>query len=119
MFICAALQNGISKFFNCGELIHKETNRLLEIKKILSQAGVKCKITKNSVITIYGKRKINVQNKSILVNTPGDHRICIVAAILALTTGIKTKIKHFDATLTSFPGFISIVKNLGGRIVVN
>ena len=71
LFICAALQNGISKFFNCGELIHKETNRLLEIKKILSQAGVKCKITKNSVITIYGKRKINVQNKSILVNTPG------------------------------------------------
>ena len=35
LFICAALQNGISKFYHCHELIHKETNRLLEIKKKL------------------------------------------------------------------------------------
>ena len=33
LFICAALQNGISKFSNCHELIHKESNRLIEIKK--------------------------------------------------------------------------------------
>ena len=119
LFICAALQDGISKFFNCKELIHKETNRLLEVKKILTQIGIKCKIAKNSTMIIYGKSKIETQNKSILVNTPGDHRICLVGAVLSLATGIKTKIKRFDATLTSFPGFINIIKNLGGKIVVN
>ena len=119
LFICAALQNGISKFYHCHELIHKETNRLLEIKKILIQIGVKCKITKNSIMTIYGKGKIETRNKSILINTPGDHRINLVAAILSLATGIKTKIKSFDATLTSFPGFTPIIKNLGGKIVIN
>ncbi len=119
LFICAALQNGISKFYHCHELIHKETNRLLEIKKILIQIGVKCKITKNSVITIYGKGKIETRNKSIFINTPGDHRINLATAILSLATGIKTKIKRFDAILTSFPGFIPIIKSLGGKIVTN
>ena len=119
LFICAALQNGISKFYHCHELMHKETNRLLEIKKILIQIGVKCKITKNSVITIYGKGKIETRNKSIFINTPGDHRINLATAILSLATGIKTKIKRFDAILTSFPGFIPIIKSLGGKIVTN
>ena len=119
LFICAALQNGISKFYHCHELIHKETNRLLEIKKILIQIGVKCKITKNSIITIYGKGKIETRNKSIFINTPGDHRINLATAILSLATGIKTKIKRFDAILTSFPGFIPIIKSLGGKIVTN
>ena len=119
LFICAALQNGISKFYHCHELIHKETNRLLEIKKILIQIGVKCKITKNSIITIYGKGKIETRNKTIFINTPGDHRINLATAILSLATGIKTKIKRFDAILTSFPDFIPIIKSLGGKIVTN
>jgi 3-phosphoshikimate 1-carboxyvinyltransferase len=119
LFICAALQNGVSKFYHCHELIHKETNRLLEIKKILIQIGVKCKITKNSIMTIYGKGKIETRNKSILINTPGDHRINLAAAILSLATGIKTKIKRFDATFTSFPGFTPIITSLGGKIVTN
>ena len=119
LFVVTALQNGVSKFYRCKELIHKESNRLLEMKKILMQIGIKCKITKNSDMIIYGKDKIETRNKSIVVNTPGDHRINLVSAILALATGIKTKIKHFDSTLTSFPGFISIIKNLGGKIVIS
>ena len=118
LFICAALQNGISKFYHCHELIHKETNRLLEIKKILIQIGVKCKITKNSIMTIYGKGKIETQNKSILVKTRGDHRICMSSIILSLITGIRAKIKNFETVNTSFPGFIPLIKNLGGKIVI-
>ena len=118
LFICAALQNGVSKFYHCHELIHKETNRLLEIKKILIQIGVKCKITKKSVMTIYGKGKIETQNKSILVKTRGDHRICMSSIILSLITGIRAKIKNFETVNTSFPGFIPLIKNLGGKIVI-
>ena len=119
LFICAALQNGISKFYHCDELVHKESNRLLEIKKILIQIGIKCKIVKKSTMIIYGKNKIETRNKSTLINTPGDHRICLCAAVLSLVTGIRTKIKRFDSTLTSFPGFISKIKNLGGKIDVH
>ena len=37
LFAVAALQNGRSLFKNCHELIHKESNRLLEMKKICSK----------------------------------------------------------------------------------
>ncbi len=63
-------------------------------------------------------RKIENQNKSILIKTQGDHRIAMSAVIFALITGIKTKINNFETVNTSFPGFIPLIKNLGGKIVV-
>jgi len=117
LFVIAALTKGVSRFKNVGDLKHKESNRLLESKKILVQAGIKCKTTKDSII-IYGKDKIETQNKSILVKTKGDHRICMSSIILSLITGIRTKIKNFETVNTSFPEFISIIKKLGGKIVI-
>ena len=117
LFIISALTNGVSKFKNIGDLKHKESNRMLEIKKILVQAGIKCKTTKNSMI-ILGKNKIKIFNKSIIVKTEGDHRICMSSIIFSLVTGIKTKIENFETVNTSFPGFISIIKKLGGKIAV-
>ena len=117
LFVIAALTKGVSRFKNVGDLKHKESNRLLESKKILVKAGIKCKTTKDSII-IYGKDKIETQNKSILVKTKGDHRICMSSIILSLITGIRTKIKNFETVNTSFPEFISIIKKLGGKIVI-
>ena len=117
LFVIAALTKGISKFENVGDLKNKESNRLLECKKILIQAGIKCKITKDSMV-IYGKDKIINQNKLILTKTKGDHRICMSSVILSLVTGIRTKIKNFETVNTSFPGFIPLIKNLGGNIVI-
>ena len=37
MFIIAALTKGTSKFRNIGELVEKETNRIVEMKKILKK----------------------------------------------------------------------------------
>ena len=117
LFIIAALTKGVSRFNNIGDLKHKESNRLLESKKILVQAGIKCKTTKDSMI-IFGKDKIETQNKSILVKTKDDHRICMSSIILSLVTGISAKIKNFETVNTSFPEFISTIKRLGGKIVI-
>ena len=117
LFVIAALTKGVSKFKNIGDLKHKESNRLLESKKILVQAGIKCKTTKDSII-IYGKSKIETQNKLILTKTKGDHRICMSSVILSLVTGIRAKIKNFETVNTSFPEFISLIRNLGAKIVI-
>ena len=117
LFVIAALTKGVSKFKNIGDLKNKESNRLLESKKILTQVGIKCKITKDGMI-IHGKEKIDNKNKSILTKTKGDHRICMSSLIFSLATGIKTKIKNFETVNTSFPGFISLIKNLGGNIAI-
>jgi len=117
LFVIAALTKGISKFKNIGDLKHKESNRLLECKKILIQAGIKCKITKDSM-TIFGEDKITNLGKSILTKTKGDHRICMSSVILSLVTGIRAQIKNFETVNTSFPGFITLIKNLGGSVVI-
>ena len=67
---------------------------------------------------IYGQNKIKTKNKLILTKTVGDHRICMSSLIFSLASGIKAKIKNFETVNTSFPGFISLIKNLGGKIVV-
>jgi len=117
LFVIAALTKGVSRFNNIGDLKHKESNRLLESKKILVQAGIKCKTTKDSII-IYGKNKIETQNKLILTKTKGDHRICMSSVIFSLVTGMRAKIKNFETVNTSFPEFISLIRNLGAKIVI-
>jgi len=117
LFIIAALTKGTSRFKNIGDLKFKESNRLLESKKILIQVGIKCKVTNDSIV-IDGKNKIENKNKLLLIETKGDHRICMSSVILALVTGMQTKIKNFETVDTSFPGFISLIKNLGGKIVI-
>jgi 3-phosphoshikimate 1-carboxyvinyltransferase len=118
LFVCASLTNGISKFKSISELAHKESSRAIEMKKVLIQAGIKCKNTKDSM-TIYGKNKIKTAKKFILVKTKGDHRITMSSIILSLVTGIRTKINNFESVNTSFPGFISIIKkNLGAKIEI-
>ena len=117
LFVIAALTKGVSKFKNIGDLKNKESNRLLESKNIIVQAGIKCKTTKNKM-TIYGKDKIFNKKKLILINTKGDHRICMSSVIFCLLTGIRGKIKNFETVNTSFPGFISLIKSLGAKINV-
>ena len=117
LFIITALTKGVSKFKNIGDLKNKESNRLLESKNIIVQAGIKCKTTKNSM-TIYGKDKNFNKNKLILIKTKGDHRICMSSLIFCLLTGIRGKIKNFETVNTSFPGFISLIKSLGAKINV-
>ena len=40
------------------------------------------------------------------------------SVIFSLVTGIKAKINNFETVNTSFPGFIPLIKNLGGKIVI-
>ena len=40
----------------------------------------------------------------------------MASVILALVTGIKMKVKNFETVNTSFPNFISLIKNMGGKI---
>ena len=118
LFVIASLTKGTSSFKNIGDLKNKESNRMLESKKILMQAGIKCKTTSDSM-TIYGQEKVKMKKKAILVKTDGDHRICMSSVVFSLATGIKTTIRNFETVNTSFPGFMSIIKNqLGGKVAI-
>ena len=117
LFIMAALIKGVSIFKGISGLQNKESSRAYEIKKILNQIGIKSILKKDEMI-IYGKEKINTNNKKIFVGSLGDHRIAMSSFILAILTNAKTYIKNFDTVFTSSPSFLKTMKTLGAEFEI-
>ena len=116
LFIMAAITKGISKFNGISELRHKESDRIKNIESGLNKLGIKTKSTNNS-LKIFGNP--NIRNKKKLDIYPkGDHRVAMSWTIFGLLLGGKFKIHNFETVNTSFPGFISLIKHLGGKIEI-
>ena len=104
LFVIAGLTKGTSVFKGVSDLANKESNRILEMQKILKQIGIKSISTKNE-IKIYGINNTQMNDKKIIVPNLGDHRVCMSSFILSLITGVQTKIKNFETVFTSSPSF--------------
>ena len=87
------------------------------MKKILSQIGIKCELSKNEM-KVFGKGIIDASNKKIVIENLGDHRIAMCAFILAILTNAKTLIKNFETVYTSSPSFLKIMKTLGAKFEI-
>ena len=79
----ASLIKGVSTFKGIGDLANKESNRILEMQKILNQINVKSKFL-NGELKIFGRGIFDASNKNISVPNKGDHRLCMSSFILAL-----------------------------------
>lgn len=117
LFLIAGLQNGTSVFKGISDLANKESSRAQEMKKILSQVGIKCKLKKDE-IKIFGKGMINASNKKITVGNLQDHRIAMCSFILSILTNAKTSIKNFETVFTSSPSFLKVMKSLGAKFEI-
>ena len=117
LFVMASLIKGTSVFKGIGDLANKESNRIVEMQKILRQVGIKSKYYKNT-LKIFGKGMIDAKNKKIHVPNLGDHRICMSSFVLAILTGANLHIKNFETVNTSSPSFLKIVKSLGVKFEV-
>ena len=114
LFCIAALTKGVSIFKGIKDLANKESNRILEMKKVLKQIGIKAEVSKDQ-IKIFGNPKVKDSKKTIKIPNLGDHRICMSAVILSLLTGSKAYIKNFETVNTSSPNFLKIIKDLGAK----
>ena len=114
MAVCAAMIPGISVFKGISDLSNKESSRAQEMKKILSQIGIKCKLSKNEM-KILGSKNIKTKNKTIKVSNLLDHRICMATICLSLLTGAKSLVKNFETVDTSSPSFLKIIRSIGGK----
>ena len=117
LFVIAALLKGVSVFKGIGDLANKESNRIKEMQKILNQVGVKSSLNKNE-LKIFGKGKIDADDKKIVVPNLGDHRICMSSFVLSILTGASTTIKNFETVFTSSPSFLKIMKTLGVKFEI-
>ncbi len=117
LFVIAAFISGVSTFKGISDLSNKESSRANEMKKILNQIGIKCKLNKNEM-KIYGKNKIKKINKTIKLKKLNDHRLCMSMFCISAITGIKSYIKSFDTVFTSSPSFLKIIKSIGGKFEI-
>ena len=117
LFVIASLTKGSSVFEGISDLANKESNRILEMKKILNKIGIKFLYSKGKV-KIYGAVKKDYKNLKITVPKLGDHRICMSTLILSLLTGVKVRINNFETVNTSAPSFLKLVKKIGGKFEI-
>ena len=115
IFLVCAKANGVSKFNDIGELRNKETDRLKFANKFLNKIGIKTEVTNNS-FKIYGNPKLKLSETYKIEKFDKDHRACMLSFIAALSLGGKWIIHDIDSINTSFPNFISLLKNLGAKI---
>ena len=113
LMIAAAKAKGTSAFSGLGELNKKESPRLNLMNSILNQVGIKTKL-KHETIKIIGNPKINL-NKSYIINTRFDHRVCMSIFVMCQIFGGQIKIKDFNSVYTSFPNFLNLMKQLGAK----
>ena len=111
IFLVAAKAKGISYFKDISELNQKESPRLNWGSKILNMMGIKTELTKNS-IKIYGQPNLKITKIISIKNYLKDHRIFMMSVIAALTLGGKWKIHDRDSINTSFPTFLSLIKDI-------
>ena len=117
LFVIASLTKGISTFKGIEDLANKESNRILEMQKILKQVGIKSISSKNE-LKIFGAGIIDGSKRRITVPPLNDHRIAMASFVLSILTGADTYIKNFDTVNTSSPSFLKIMSNLGAKFEI-
>ncbi len=114
MVILAAMGEGVSVFGNVSELRFKESNRLEWVKKLLTGLKVKFKEANvaNSLrfeVEGVGRRFFKENLKNLLrgvIAHHSDHRLAMIACILAKFGSEKTSVQNTECIDVSYPDFL-------------
>ncbi|OJY31168.1 MAG: 3-phosphoshikimate 1-carboxyvinyltransferase [Myxococcales bacterium 68-20] len=110
----AVRATGETKIRDAEELRVKESDRIATMVKVLRAFGVECEELPDGLI-IQGKEG---PLAPAVVDSHGDHRIAMTAAVLGLHGSAPTRITDCDCIATSFPRFVGTLRALGARIEV-
>lgn len=111
--VLASFGSGESVIYNAERLKIKESNRLETTAALINNIGGNAEVTDDGLIirptgTMHGGT----------VDSFGDHRIVMAAAVAATGTDGSVIIKGAEAVEKSYPDFFKDYKNLGGKVNV-
>ncbi len=109
--VAAALADGVTEIKDAAELRHKESDRLAVITRNLRLFGVPVEERPDGLAIEGGRTLVGAE-----VESDGDHRIAMSAAILGLLAKGKTLVKDTACIETSYPGFarqIALLQEVG------
>lgn len=110
LFIAAASASGKTILKNAEELKYKESNRL----SVMSKGLLKCNI--NNSLYDDGIEITGGKISGATIDSYGDHRIAMAFAIAGLISKDPIIILNTENVSTSFPGFFSLIKDMGLKI---
>jgi 3-phosphoshikimate 1-carboxyvinyltransferase len=110
----AARAAGETTIRDAEELRVKESDRIATMAHVLGAFGVSCQELPDGLV-VRGK---DGPLKAASVESRGDHRIAMTAAVLGLHGDGPTRIADCDCIATSFPRFVGTLRALGARIDV-
>ena len=110
----AARAQGETTIRDAEELRVKESDRVATMVQVLRSFGVDCEELPDGMI-IRGKEG---PLTPATVDSKGDHRIAMTAAVLGLHGSGPTRITDCDCIATSFPRFVGTLRALGAKIDV-
>lgn len=108
----AVRASGTTTIRDAEELRVKESDRIATMVKVLRAFGVTCEELPDGLV-IEGKEG---PLEPAEVESRGDHRIAMTAAVLALSGRGPSTIRDCDCIATSFPRFVGTLRALGARI---
>jgi 3-phosphoshikimate 1-carboxyvinyltransferase len=110
----AARASGTTRIRDAAELRHKESDRIATMAGVLRAFGVTCEELADG-LEIHGQpdplQAAEVQSK-------GDHRIAMTAAVLGLVAQGPSRIRDAGCIATSYPKFVATLRALGARVDV-
>lgn len=109
--VAAALAEGVTEIKDAAELRHKESDRLAVITRNLRLFGVPVEERPDGLAIEGGRTLVGAE-----VESDGDHRIAMSAAILGLLAKGKTLVKDTACIETSYPSFarqIALLQEVG------
>jgi 3-phosphoshikimate 1-carboxyvinyltransferase len=112
--VLAARAHGETTIRDAEELRVKESDRVATMVTVLRSFGVECSELPDGLV-IQGKEG---PLTAATVDSRGDHRIAMTAAVLALHGDGPTRITDCDCIATSFPRFVGTLRALGARVDV-
>ena len=109
--VAAAVARGTTTFVNVGRLRFKESDRLAAMKSVLASFGITSSVGEDT-FTVYGGDPVALTP----VESFGDHRIAMSAAILSTVAKEITTINGSGCVAKSYPSFFEDFASLGGVV---
>lgn len=102
--------DGASTIRGVGRLRHKESDRAEAIADVLGAMGITVRFSGDAMMITGG------QAKGAVVSSHNDHRIAMMAAVMAASAAGSVTITGAEAVAKSYPGFYDDLARLGARI---
>jgi len=110
----AARASGTTRIRDADELRHKESDRIATMAKVVRAFGVTCEEQPDGMDITGREGALEPAD----VDSRGDHRIAMTAAVLGLLARGPSRIRDAACIATSYPKFVATLRALGAKIDV-